>query len=208
TVITQRWQILVLACELPQPAAFAADLDVLQAVSLLAGAADAENNNLLVACRVLLCQPAYRDLPEMGGQYLGAPADALRGDHHHKHPSGLQPAEAVLKKQALRSLVVALRALEVVRRVQEQKPVTLNRAMHVEAISLHYVIQGCPSFLCAETVQLDAMTEHLRGLRDDRQRLPCTSTRIESGCGCTWRKLKPGPNSTGFCHIQRKISEP
>jgi hypothetical protein len=77
----------------------------------------------------------------MSREYLTARVDPLPRDHQHEHPSWLQPSKAVLQEQALRSLVVSLGAFKVVGRIQEYKAVAFNRAVHIETIPLHYVIQ-------------------------------------------------------------------
>ena len=94
----------------------------------------------------------------------------LEGNDHRQHAIHREPAIGVIEKQPLHAVVRNLANFGVVGRIQIEQRKRLRLGDGIEGVSLDGLDAFRLSDQCALGIEFDAVTAHIRALRDDFER--------------------------------------
>ena len=151
----------------------------MQSLPFAPGSADSEDGNLGIPSRLRIREPVDSKIAEVGCQHIRTARDAIAGNDQHQNAAWPQPAKAMLQKHPLHPLVAPLGDLIVIRRIQVQQRVRLDRAMSIEDASLDNFVKDTACLHCPKAVQFDSVSTSLRLASDLPQRRARPGTGIE-----------------------------
>jgi hypothetical protein len=154
--------------------------------SLTSASSCSNDHHLLIADTLRSLQTVNPDIAEVAGENLTAFGQPFIGDDEHQNPSWFQPAIRVAQECLLSATTVSRPKGPIVRRIQIQEAKALDRALHLQRISLNGVGNPLPGLFGTVGVKLNTVTKHVGTAGDHLEGHAIANTRVDRGRGSIW----------------------